>query len=159
MDIRGFSIGLFCACVAVSVKAQAPAAATAGSKLVVEGCVERAQPTGSLGGSGVGTTSSPNTAPGDANSGQTLDVFMLTDAKSVNGRRASGETDRTAYALEGHEREFDTHTGHRVQVSGVLAPPRASRTKASSVVAAGIRRIRVNEVKMLGATCSPISVR
>jgi hypothetical protein len=103
----------------------------------------------------VGTTSSPNTAARDANSSETLDVFMLTDAKPAVGLGASGDADRTAYALEGHEREFDTHTGHRVQVTGVLAPPRASRTNASSVVAAGIRSIRVNDVKMLATTCSP----
>jgi hypothetical protein len=129
---------------------QAPAAAENG-KISVEGCVERAQRNGSVGGTGLGTTSSPNTAARDANSSETLDVFQLSNAQPQPGDAAS--TGRTTYALDGQEQELGKHTGHRVQVTGMLAPPRAAATSTAAATAAGIRRIRVDAIKMVSSTC------
>jgi len=132
------------------VPTQSPDRAT-GAKVSVEGCVERVQRNGSVGGTGVGTTSSPNTADRDANSSETLNVFQLSDAYRLP-RDAAATAARTTYGLQGHEQEMGGHTGHRVQVTGTLAAPEA-QTGASSAASAGIRRIRVDAVKMISATC------
>jgi hypothetical protein len=137
-----------------SANASAQVAGTGtSSKISVEGCVERAQRTGSVAGTGVGTSAPPNVADREANSSEILDVFMLTDAQPVAADRSSG-TQRTSYALTGHEKEFGGHTGHRVQVVGTLAPPVSSGASTGSVAAAGIRRIQVESIKMIAASCS-----
>src|SRR5437870_4213536 len=48
-----------------------------GTAVLVAGCVERAERNGSLGGTIVGTSATPGTAPREANSGEVLDVFLL----------------------------------------------------------------------------------
>ena len=136
-----------------SLSAQSPAQGAApatGAKVSVEGCVERVQRNGSVGGTGVGTSSSPNTADRDANSSEALNVFQLSDANRLPQDSASGG--KTTYGLQGHEQEMGGHTGHRVQVTGTLAPAEA-QTPASSAASAGIRRIRVDAVKMISGTC------
>jgi len=92
---------------------------------------------GSVGGTGLGTTSSPNTADRDANSSETLDVFQLSNAQPLPADAANQK--RTSYALEGQEQEMGRHTGHRVQVTGTLAPPRAAATSTAAATAAGSR--------------------
>jgi hypothetical protein len=134
-----------------SAAMQASTPAAENSKVSVEGCVERAQRNGSVGGTGLGTTSSPNTADRDANSSETLDVFQLSNAQPIPGDAAN--TERTSYALDGHEQELGRHTGHRVQITGMLAPPRAAATSTTAATAAGIRRIRVEAIKMVSASC------
>src|SRR3954468_3107993 len=79
------------------VPTQSPDRAT-GAKVSVEGCVERVQRNGSVGGTGVGTTSSPNTADRDANSSETLNVFQLSDAYRLP-RDAAATAARTTYGL------------------------------------------------------------
>jgi hypothetical protein len=184
MAVKGFALTLSAACMLVQFHAQAagqvstqvptevptqlkpqlnPQLATeqqprpaAGTKVVIEGCVERAQRNGSVGGTGLGTTSSPNTADRDANSSEPLDVFQLNNAHRVP-REASEGMDRTTYALEGRESDMGAHTGHRVQISGLLAAPKATGTPAAA--AAGISRVRVEQVKMISATCDGDAVR
>jgi hypothetical protein len=123
------------------------------SRISVEGCVERAQRNGSVAGTGVGTSAPPNVADREANSSEILEVFMLTDAQPVADNR-SPATERTSYALVGQGREFSGHTGHRVQIVGTLAPPVSSGASEGSRAAAGIRRIQVESVKMVAASCS-----
>jgi hypothetical protein len=182
MDLRMVVFGLAAAAASVSLHAQAPAsgqvptrvptelptelsgrlpaqtkAPAAAANISVEGCVERAQRNGSVGGTGVGTSSSPNTADRDANSSETLDVFQLSDARSIPSDPAAKGTP-TSYGLQGQEQELGRHTGHRVQVTGALAPQSAD-TSTSSAAAAGIRRIRVTAVKMISASCDRGGVR
>jgi hypothetical protein len=77
---------------------------------------------------------------------------MLSDAGPVTMSQAN--TPRTSYALEGHEKEFGTHTGHRVEVVGTLAPPRSARGGNNAASAAGIRRLQVESVKMVAQSCA-----
>ncbi|MQA30887.1 MAG: hypothetical protein GEU82_13815 [Luteitalea sp.] len=160
MALRGLVVVLFAAA-SVGIQAQAPSqgavAPPDGSKVSVEGCIQRAQRDGSVGGTGLGTTSSPNTADRDANSSEPLDVFQLSDADRVPSD--ASDTGRTSYALDGNVPELAKHTGHRVQVTGTLAPPRTDGAPSSSAAAAGIRRIRVDAVKMVSTTCSGGAVR
>jgi hypothetical protein len=152
MVVRGFVVALLAASVSVVMQAQATQPGVA-AKVSVEGCVERAQRNGSVGGTGLGTTSPPSTADRDANSSETLDVFLLSDAKRMPGD--TGGTGPTSYALDGRAQEIGAHTGHRVQVTGTVAPPRTAGTPAGAAAPAGIRRIRVEAIKMVSATCAP----
>jgi hypothetical protein len=130
---------------------------TPGNKIVIEGCVARAQRDGSVGGTGLGTTSTPNTADRDANSSETLDVFMLNSARRIPRDAAEGP-DLTTYALEGRELEMGGHNGHRVQVTGSLVPQRPMNS-STAAAAAGIRRVRVEAIKMVSASCDATSMR
>jgi hypothetical protein len=138
--------------VAMVGEAQVRTPEPAAAKTVV-GCVERAQRTGSLAGTAVGTSASPNTAPQEANSGEPVEAFMLTGASAKDADRAVAPT---SYALEGHEAEFANHTGHRIEVTGKLAPPRSSGRGASQnpQFAAGVQRLQVESFKMLAPNCS-----
>ncbi len=127
-------------------------AGSTADRVTVSGCVERAQPNGSVAGTAVGTSSSPNTADRDANTSQPLDAFLLTGA-SATTQAAKGEL--KTYALEGHESELGGHTGHRVEVTGRLAPPRSSGQGAGRAAATtGVQRIVVEAVKMIETGCS-----
>jgi hypothetical protein len=161
MALRAVVLGIFAASASVYVQAQAPGAAatgqSGGTKVSIEGCIQRAQRDGSVGGTGLGTTSSPNTADRDANSSETLDVFQLTDAERMP--TDSAETGRTSYGLDGNVQELGKHTGHRVQVTGTIAPPRSAGEGTSSAAKAGISRIRVEAVKTISAECKPAAPR
>jgi hypothetical protein len=61
--------------------------------------------------------------------------------------------DRTSYALEGRETDIGAHAGHRVQITGLLAAPRTTGT-STAAAASGVRRIRVEEVKMISTSCT-----
>jgi hypothetical protein len=139
------------------VAAQEPPSST-GGRVTVAGCVERAQRNGSLAGTGVGTTASPNTAATEANSGELVDAYLLTDAApqgETTGTAGSADRPRLRYALEGHERELATHVSHRVQVVGTLAPPRSSgRGATNEGFSGGDRRVVVESVKRIGSDCS-----
>jgi hypothetical protein len=132
----------------LSTESQARAAAT---KVVVEGCVQRAQRDGSVGGTGLNTTSSPNTADRDANSSEPVDAFLLSNAHRVP-REPSEGMDRTSYALQGREQDMGAHNGHRVQITGMLLPA-ARPAGAAAAAASGIRRVRVEEVTLISITC------
>jgi hypothetical protein len=135
--------------------------------VIVTGCVERAERNGSVGGTPVGTTAqSPNTADDEANSQEPVDRFLLTGAvvnPAAGGSGASTQATRgpqtaqelKAFALHGHEAELRSHAGHRVQVTGVLEPPRQpTRTRAEAASASGVQRLRVQSVRMIKASCA-----
>jgi hypothetical protein len=158
------------AAVPAGTAAQGTASQALAQRIQVVGCVERAQRNGSLAGTGVGTTASPNTADREANSGELLDRFTLTAATPVApvtsvtpvtpvpGERGarSAAAELTTYALEGRDAELEAHAGHRVEVTGTIAPPRSSAPRAADRAAAGagIQRVQVESVKMVAATCA-----
>jgi hypothetical protein len=138
----------------VSAAAQTP---DSSGRVTVTGCVERAQRNGSLAGTDVGTTASPNTAPSAANSGELLNRFLLTDAAPGE---ASARRERTAaqpparYALEGHEQELGNYVAQRVQITGRLATPRSSGQGGTQHgLASGVDRIDVATVKSIARDC------
>jgi hypothetical protein len=149
------------AAVALVIAASAPVstAATAqqdDTRVHVVGCVERVQPNGSLAGTGVGTTASPNVADRQANSNELLDRFQLSGAVRTAVEASATSADLTSYALEGSEAELTKHTGHRVEISGRVAPPRATAPRQADRAAAGspMQRIIVESVKMRSANCT-----
>jgi hypothetical protein len=138
----------------VSAAARTP---DSSGRVTVTGCVERAQRNGSLAGTDVGTTASPNTAPSAANSGELLNRFLLTDAAAGD---ASAKSDRPAaqpparYALEGHEQELANYVAQRVQITGRLATPRSSGQGGTQHgLASGVDRIDVETVKSIARDC------
>lgn len=140
-------------------------------RVTVAGCLQRAQLNGSVGGTAVGTSSSPSTADDDANSGVMLDRFLLAQARPVvagvvpaepSGTSASavgtsGSATReepTSYALSGREPELERHQGARLQVTGSLMPPASSgRGTGGSATASGVKRLKVESFKVLAETC------
>src|SRR3954462_3863983 len=77
----GLVIGALALCSSGSIIAQS--APATGDKVTVAGCLQRAQRNGSVGGTIVGTSASPNTAPQEANSGALVDAYLLSEARPV----------------------------------------------------------------------------
>jgi hypothetical protein len=180
--------------------------ANSAQKIVVTGCVERAQRNGSVAGTPVGTTAvSPNTADDEANSQEPVNRFLLTGAvvsgarpetnpakagshtenggraeagsHTENGGRAGAGshtenggraetgsrtqaasapgTEMKSFALQGHEAELQAHTGHRVELTGSVAPPRRPSTaQGQASAASGVQRLVVESVKMIKNSCA-----
>jgi hypothetical protein len=147
----------------------APAAPPAtNAKVTARGCVSPAQRDGSL-----EARSAPSAAPGpdraafEANSGEFVNAFLLTDATLVNGAKPAGTggtgaantTDTymskpSSFTLQGLEAELEKHKGHRVEVVGTVMPPTASaKGPITKAAAEGIQRLRISSVKMLGTDC------
>jgi len=143
-----------------------------GEKVTVAGCLQRAQRNGSIGGTIVGTSASPNTAAQEANSGALVDAYLLSEAKPVvpgvtpasgatastsNGTTAtgtSGKADITTYGLSGREDELSRHPGARLEVTGTIEPAVTSgRGTGDQATAAGAKRIKVESFKILADKC------
>jgi hypothetical protein len=106
-------------------------------------------------------------APYEANSGEFVNAYLLTDATLVTGGRPAGTagtgsantTDTylskpSSFTLQGLEQELAKHKGHRVEVVGTVMPPTASgKGPVTKAVAEGIQRVRISSVKMLGTDC------
>jgi hypothetical protein len=147
-----------------------PSAAVPGSTITVAGCVENAVADGSLGGTPLGTSATPSNAGVVANVMPPIDGFLLTGARPASASPV-GTTGATApatardgdaakeelktYALEGNRDELAAHKGHRVEITGMLAPPASSG--ASDPVArefkTGVQRLRVQTIKMTAESC------
>jgi hypothetical protein len=143
-----------------------------GEKVTVAGCLQRAERNGSIGGTIVGTSASPNTAAQEANSGALVDAYLLTEAKpvvagvqpesgatpsSATGTTAtgtSGKADITTYGLSGREDELSRHPGARLEVTGTIEPPVTSgRGTGGQTTATGAKRIKVESFKILADKC------
>lgn len=136
----------------VGLRGQGGTPAPAAGSVVAVGCLERAQRNGSLAGTAVGTSASPNTAPQEANSSEPTNRFMLTGVSEKGADPAA----LRSYALEGREQELANHTGHRVEVTGSLTEGNTSARgdARSQRTAAGVQRLRVESFKMVSASCA-----
>ena len=151
-------------CIVLAAASISTATLSAAQKttIAVTGCVAPAQRGGSLGAKSTLTPPTPETATTEANNPEPTGRFMLLDATSVGDKpeveATSGTTSkqtRTSYALRGHEPELAKHVGHRVEVTGTLMPPAASKLPAQAAATAeGIRAVQVERLKMLGSDCS-----
>jgi hypothetical protein len=150
--------------------AQAP---QTGEKITVAGCLQRAQRNGSVGGTIVGTSASPNTAGVEANSGAMVDAFLLSeatpvvagvpqssaagstaDAAATTATGTSGKADITTFGLSGREAELERHQGARLQVTGTVVPAATSgRGTGDAATATGAKRIEVESFKVLADKC------
>ena len=130
-----------------------------GEKVTVAGCLQRAQRTGSTGGTVVGTSASPSTAGNEANSSALVDAFLLSEATPVVGgdpqaTGTTGKADITTFGLSGREAELERHQGARVQVTGkVVLPATSGRGTGGAATATGVKRIEVESFKILADKC------
>jgi hypothetical protein len=161
---------------ALSIAAQtqsvppAPTAGAPGSTITVTGCVENAVADGSIGGTPLGTSATPANAGVVANAQPTVDGYLLTGARpasampvGTSGAAAappardnkSSKEELKTYALEGNRDELAAHKGHRVEITGTLAPPVSSgaNAPASRDFQTGVQRLRVQALKMMAETC------
>jgi len=153
---------LFAMAASVSLSAQTPPAPA--PSISVTGCVAQVQRDGSLGAKASGVQATPETAAIEANNPNPTDRYQLLDATPVvadtqpaeTATAGTDKTDRTTYALRGHEKELAGHMGHRVQITGTLTPPLEAKLPAKDAkTAEGIRTVEVASVKMVGTDCSP----
>jgi hypothetical protein len=155
----------------------APAAPATNAKITVRGCVSPSQRDGSLEArSAPSAAPTPDRAPFEANSGEFVNAYLLTDATLVNGAgsdaaaapKGTAATNGTAasngtgtymsspssFTLQGLEPELAKHKGHRVEVVGTVMPPTAAGKKPVTKAAAeGIQRLQISSVKMVGTNC------
>ena len=148
----------------------APAAGAPGSTITVVGCVQNAVADGSVAGTPLGTSATPANAGAVANAQPPVDGYLLTGARpadaapvGTSGASAAAtandkETSKDAlktYALEGNRDEFAAHKGHRVEISGTLAPPVSSgaNAPANREFQTGVQRLRVQAIKMTAESC------
>jgi hypothetical protein len=129
---------------------------TPNMKVTVSGCVMQAERNGSLADdTGTGISSTPATAPIDANTAQPVNAYLLTNAERVVAETEDTTKEAvTSYALVGHEQELAKHKGHRVVISGQLMPPRPGvDSTAGKIAASNVQRITVDGIKMLSVDC------
>lgn len=148
-----------------------PSSGASGSTITVAGCLENAVADGSLGGTPLGTTATPSNAGVIANAQPPVDGFLLTGARPASTAPV-GTTGTTAdapardadtskaelktYALEGNRDELAAHKGHRVEITGMLAPPASSGANdpAAREFKTGVQRLRVQSIKMTAESCT-----
>ena len=132
------------------------------AKVTARGCVSPAQRDGSLEARSAPTAApTPERAPFEANSGEFVNAFLLTDATLVNAARPTGTggnatntylSKPSSFTLQGLEPELEKHKGHRVEVVGTVMPPTASgKGPVTKAAAEGIQRLRISSLKMLRA--------
>ena len=143
--------------------------------ITVVGCIQNAVADGSLGGTPLGTSATPADAPAVANAQPRVDGFLLTGARpaesavGTSGASTAGAAGATSaagaadaakdelktYALEGNSSELAPHKGHRVEITGAVAPPASSGAAPPDRDAfkTGVQRLRVQAVKMLAESC------
>ena len=124
--------------------------------VTVSGCVTQAERNGSLADdTGTGISSTPATAPVDANTAQPVNAYLLTNAERIAAETEDTTKDAvTSYALVGHEQDMAKHKGHRVEIHGQLMPPRSGNdSTAGKIAASNIQRIAVDAIKMLSVEC------
>ena len=166
----------------LSLSAQAPSVPPTPSTgpstatITVVGCIENAVADGSLGGTPLGTSATPADAPAVANIQPRVDGFLLTGARpadagavgtsGTSAAAAAGTTgaagvadaakdELKTYALEGNSSDLSSHKGHRVEITGALAPPASSGVNPPDRDAfkTGVQRLRVQTVKMIAESC------
>jgi hypothetical protein len=137
------------------------------AKITVRGCVSPSTRDGSLETKAAPITPTPETAPREANNGDQMVGYLLTDAKLVTsgqpntpaqtptGTTGTYLSQPTSFTLQGLEPELLKHKGHRVEVVGTVMPPTAAAGQSSAKkVAEGIQRLRIESLKMVGNDCA-----
>lgn len=144
------------------------------STIKVVGCVQNAELDGSLAGTPLGTSATPANAGVIANLQEPAAGFILTGARpaeeapaskpgpvgtaGVAGKDTPRENPKT-YALDGNIDQLATYRGHRVEVTGTVAPPvTAERDRAAnrppSPFQTGVERLRVQSITTIETTCA-----
>jgi hypothetical protein len=145
------------------------------SAITVSGCLQHATRSGSLERTPLGTTATPENAGAPLTPSAPTPGFLLTEATPAAPSKASEPAGRTetlptptatgtngtlptSYALDGNDVELAQHAGHRVEVTGTLAPPASPATGSSdksSPMHSGVRRLQVTSIKQIATDCAP----
>ena len=104
--------------------------------ITVEGCIQKGAP----GSGATGTTGTSGSAP---------NAFMLTSAMKPAGATATTPI-ASSYRLDAVDSKLSPHVGHKVEISGTLQ----ASTGAAASSAAASPTLKVDNVKMLAATCT-----
>jgi len=107
--------------------------------IIVEGCITR----GTAGRSTAGTTGTTAPAP---------TAFMLTSAMKPAGSTAM-TTIASSYRLDAIDSKLSPHVGHKVEITGTVEPESASAPGGAAAMASP--KLKVDNVKMIAATCTP----
>ena len=124
---------------------------TAGQKIMVTGCIERAP---------AATATSPGGAQPGAAAGSTQQ-FVLANAKMASGAGVAGGAVGTTgaaanrYELDGDAKTLTSHVNQQVEITGMLEAPTPGTTGAAGTAGAKTPspRLKVDSVKMVSATC------
>jgi hypothetical protein len=65
----------------------------------------------------------------------------------------SSKVELKTYALEGNRDELAAHKGHRVEITGMLAPPASGTKPTDREFQTGVQRLRVQAIKMTAESC------
>jgi hypothetical protein len=125
---------------------------TAGERVTITGCVERADQLTQPGGNTVGTTVDSQHF-----------VLMKADAAGTSASEPAGAVGTSGsvgplYRLEGEESQLNGHVGHKVEITGTregsqMANAAAQAANATNPTADNAPQIKVESVKMLAESC------
>jgi hypothetical protein len=110
-----------------------PRSSASANTITVEGCIQK------------GAASSPGGTTGTT--GSSASAFMLTSAAKPATSRETAPI-ASSYKLDADDSKLSPHVGHKVEISGTVQPSSAS-------AAAGAPTLKVDNVKMVAATCTP----
>jgi hypothetical protein len=162
MKLRVLSAVFASIACSVGVLAQDTSPQTTPKTITVTGCLQRAQ------ASPTGTTGSTSSA-----ASSTEPKFILTNASMGSGSSSTSTTAGTTgtasrsgmsaneYRLDATDAKLSPHVGHKVEVTGTLdSSPSSSSTSSTSSTSATSSstsstapKLKVDDVKMVAATC------
>jgi hypothetical protein len=162
---RRIQAGLFAAtivgCPVASVAQDRPADSDSSAMMVV-GCVQRTEQSGTLGTTIPERTASPENAGTLANSGEPASGFVLADAAidfSAGLPQAATTDLPKRYVLVGADADLAKHEGHRVRVNGKIVPSTKPAdapvaTSGSDQFKSETKRLKVTSVEVIEGSCS-----
>jgi hypothetical protein len=115
-------------------QSQARSSASSNS-ITVEGCIQK------------GAASSPAGTTGTT--GSSASAFMLTSAAKPATSKETAPI-ASSYKLSAEDSKLTPHVGHKVEISGTVEPPSASASAATAAPT-----LKVDNVRMIAATCTP----
>ena len=114
--------------------------------ITVEGCIQRSASSATAG------------AAGTAGSASSDSVFILASAMKpagTSGSTASSAPIASSYRLDADMAKLTPHVGHKVEISGTVEQAAPSGASGASSSAAAAPRLKVDNIKMVAATCTP----
>jgi len=162
---RHIQAGLFVATIVacpVAIAAQDRSIDSDSSTMMVVGCVQRTEQSGTLGTTIPERTASPENAGTLANSGEPANGFVLADAALdfSAGMKQGAMTDLPKrYVLVGDEADLAKHEGHRVRVNGTIVPStkpaeKPVGTNGSDLLRSETKRLKVTSVEVIEGSCA-----
>jgi len=121
--------------------------------ITVEGCIQRSASASATAGA-TGTAGSAS-----ADSGFILASAMKPAGTSGSSASASSAPIASSYRLDADASKLTPHVGHKVEISGTVeaasSSSSSSSSSASSASATAAPKLKVDNVRMIAATCTP----